>query len=71
LNEWKELNIRGWKLIVGEVPRLHPWEFITTNRSWRTVQPRTLKQVKGYGFGLIVVIDLKQAFDGLHLHAQF
>jgi hypothetical protein len=30
-----------------------------------------LKQVKGYGLGLIVVIDLKQVFDGLHLHAQF
>jgi hypothetical protein len=27
--------------------------------------------VKGYGFDLIVVIDLKQVFDGLHLHAQF
>jgi len=39
--------------------------------SWRTVQPRALKQVKGYGLGLIVVIDLKQVFDGLHLHAQF
>jgi hypothetical protein len=30
-----------------------------------------LKQVKGYGLGLIVVIDLKQVFDGLHLHVQF
>ena len=58
-------------MIVGEVLRLHPSDFVTTNRSWRTVQPRALKQVKGYGFGLIVVIDLKQVFNGLHLHVQF
>ena len=58
-------------MIVGEVLGSHPSEFITTNRRWRTVQTRALKQVKGYGLGLIVVIDLKQVFDGLHLHAQF
>ena len=71
LNEWKKLKIRGREFVVGEVFGSHPSDFIAPYRSRITAKPVALKQVKGYGLGLIVVIDLKQAFDGLHLHAQF
>jgi hypothetical protein len=71
LNEWKELNIRRRKLVVGQFLWLHPSEFITTQGRRGTVQPVALKEVEGDGLALIVVIDLKKAFDGLHPHAQF
>jgi hypothetical protein len=58
-------------LIVDQFFRRYPSEFSTTHRRWRTIEPRTLKQVKGDRLGLIVVIDLKQVFEGLHPHAQF
>ena len=70
-NEGKELKVRGRKLIVGQFLGVHPSDFVTANRGRRTVQPRTLKKVKGDGLGLIGVIDLNEVCDGLHLHAQF
>ena len=65
------MNIRGRELIVGQFLRLHPSELITTQGSRRPFHPVTLKQVKGDGLGLIVVIDLKQVLYSLHLHGQF
>jgi hypothetical protein len=70
LNQRKELNIRGRELIVGQFLRLHPSELVTTQGSRRPFQPITLKQVKGDGLALIVVVDLDQVLYSLHLHGQ-
>jgi hypothetical protein len=65
------LEIRGREFEVGEVFGSHPSDFVTAYGSRITAKPVAQKQVKGYGFDLIVVIDLKQVFGGLHLQAQF
>jgi hypothetical protein len=64
------LDIRGRELIAGQFVRRHPSEFIATQGSGCTAHPLTLKQVEGDGLALIVVIDLEQVLDGLHLHGQ-
>jgi hypothetical protein len=71
LNQRKELKIRRRQSIGGQFFGPHPPEIIATEGRWCAGQPRTIKQVKGDGLGVIVVTDLNKLRKGLHVHAQF
>ncbi len=61
-DEFEDAGVRGRELVIDEFIGLHPSDFITANRSRRAAQPNTLKEMKGYGLRLVVMVNFQKKF---------
>jgi hypothetical protein len=70
-DEFENADIGGRELVISEFIGFYPSDFVTADRSRGAAQPRTLKEMKGYGLSFIFMIDLQKKFLNLYGNPQF
>ena len=70
-DEFENADIGGRELVSGEFIGFHPSDFVAADRSRGAAQPSTLKEMKGYGYCFIFMIDLQKKFFNLYRNPQF